>query len=460
LFPQRGVLVLRSGTWSGHLAAVDLRTGQVLWRDDVPGLAPPMRPVGGYLLVPDMVGARLIDVTTGHTVWTAQLPVNLNGMMKTVLLLPGNRLLYHSRKRLELFELPPVPADDAREVAPVAGNPEARSLWRVQLKDAMQSLRVVSPSRILLSSGTGTYEMVDAAAGRHMWKKDLSPGLVSGAPGLMPAPSGRHGVVYLGYELHVVDLETGRQVEGYDLPTEEPSSGKGYIEWLNDDEVIVISIDGQALRFNVPEHRAVWARSLPAPINLELTARQRGLGAAAFVAVVAMMAATVALAAATPAVYAPVVVPVSTAAEPLAYGVMVVGAAAVVAAASSGAMPPGSGTPGRQDGDVPAAGSPLARARRDEIVRRYGDLVARERIVLTGGEDRYAVVALHKEDGEFVTLASYTAPRVHQIAPEVPFGVMVSLEENLRVLKILSMPGAGAAAVDPSLLAGAVNSTR
>jgi hypothetical protein len=230
---------------------------------------------------------------------------------------------------------------------------------------------------------------------------------------------------------------------------------------LNDDELLVISTDGQALRFNVTEHRAVWARSLPAPIDLELTARQRGLGAVAFVTVIAMMAATVALAAATPALYAPVAVPASTAAEPLVYGAVVVaGAAAVVAAAPGGAMPPGSGTPGRQDGDVPAAGSTLARARRDEIVRRYVDLVARERIVLTGGANTYAVVALRHDDGELITLASYTAPRVHQIAPEVPFGVMVSLEENRKILKILSMPGAGAAAVDPSLLAGAANDAR
>jgi outer membrane protein assembly factor BamB len=460
VFPHSGVVVLRSGMWSGHLTAVDLRSGRVLWREDVQGMAPPIRPVGDYLLAPDMVGAHLIDVKTGHAVWTVQLPVNLNGWMKTVLLLPGNRLLYHSRKHLEMFEVPPVQAGDSPEAAPVAGNLEARSLWAVRLKDVMTSLRLASPSRILLSSGTGTYEMVDADAGRHMWKKDLVAGQAINAPGLTPAPKGSYGVVYLGYALHVIDLETGRQTAAYDLPTQDTSSGKGHVEWLTDDELLVISTDGQALRFNVPEHRAVWARRMPEPINLELTARQRGLGTVVFVAAVAMVAATVALAAATPAMYAPVVAPAATAAEPLAAGVMLVGAAAVAGTAAGAAMPPVSGTPRRQISEDPAAGSPLARARRDEIVRRYGDLVGKERILLTGGNDTYSVVALHEDDGEFVTLASYEAPRVHLISPEVPFGVMVSLEENRRVLRILSMPAAGAAAVDPSLLVGPADEKR
>jgi len=118
----------------------------------------------------------------------------------------------------------------------------------------------------------------------------------------------------------------------------------------------------------------------------------------------------------------------------------------------SGTMPREKGKSNRQGDEIEAAGSPLARARREEIVRRYVALVARDHIVLTGGQDKYAVVALHYDDGELVTLASYVAPRVHQISPEVPFGVMVSLEENRKILRVLSMPGAGAAAVDPSLL--------
>ena len=145
VFEHGGKTVLAAETGCGHLACLDVATGDTLWRYRIGS------------------GANSSPVLAGDAIVTVH----------------GNENLDDSTiGRLAAIRLPEPPAADAKLPLELKADSEG---WRAEI-EAFSSSPVVAGNRVYLTDEDGNLHALDVDSGKHLWRHKLAPDQVHASP--------------------------------------------------------------------------------------------------------------------------------------------------------------------------------------------------------------------------------------------------------------------------------------
>ncbi len=435
LFPKDGVLVVRCGRQGDEFAAFEVATGRKLWASHL--RARYARRNGGVL---EVLGedSGLIDPSSGQRRWAFSLP---SAGRHHVLVFPArDRLVVWKENDFKGFAVPApgIPGTDAELPETVA----PRSIWKFEAEDSMPSrclfmgscwAQVVSGDRVLIVSKRHA-EMLDAATGKVVWTRRKN-GVWRAFP---VSPSGKTGVEVGWGELVFVDVANGEETFRLDAPA--PVGGKERnhtAQWLDENELLVVYYDNawrprDMARYDVSGRKILWSHALPKPAKYRLTGKQKGGIARAVIGTLALAAVVVATApAAYPyqPLYFPCCVPLPVS-GPLAANLPRDGSMAdeeqddAVGASAGLGLPEGI----------------LALDRRRERWRRIREADSSELFVVSGEDDAYRVLAVDLASGNERSVSEYLHKKVHSMDYDVASRLVISTEDNKRMLRLLAPP--------------------
>jgi hypothetical protein len=425
LFPKADVLVVRSGRKGDRFAAFEVATGRRLWSSTLRAQYAERK--DGMLEVLG-VDSRLIEPSSGQERWGFGLPSGEHGR---VLVFPTrDRMVLWKGNDFEGFEMP---ARDTRGLDSTSpGTVAPKSLWKFEADDrmparcvAMQNCwaRVISGERVVIVSKRHV-ELLDAVTGRAVWKRRKN-GIWREFP---VSPSGRTGVEFGWGDPVFIDVETGDDAFHLEAPKLIRGKKQNHAaRWLDESELLVVYYDNawrprDLARYDVGGRKLLWSHALPDPAAFRLTAKQKGGIVGGVFAAVAL---GVAFAAAPAAAFPNIVPPILPFPASGRLGMNL---------SESGSMP---------DEAIEASESRLPRGilafdRREERWRRIRETEAHEIFVVSGDDDFYRVSAVDLVSGNERPVLEYRRKKVHFMDFDVASGLIISTEENKRMLRLLA----------------------
>ncbi|HVV58107.1 MAG TPA: PQQ-binding-like beta-propeller repeat protein [Gaiellaceae bacterium] len=193
------------GTWSGRIAALDLKTHRVRWsRADGCKITSSAAIVGGTVYIGDYCGRLLaLDARTGAPRWTGR----VNGRIYGTPAVAAGRVF--------------VPSSTGDSLT--AFSTRGRLLWRRGFGSYVYSSPATDHGRVFVGDYGGGFYALSARSGRTLWEVSAG-GSVSGAAVVVD------GVAYagsLGHEIVGVAAPTGRVLVRFPHGEYVPVSGSG-----------------------------------------------------------------------------------------------------------------------------------------------------------------------------------------------------------------------------------------
>jgi outer membrane protein assembly factor BamB len=241
------------GEFDSHVNAVDLETGELVWRSAVPledVVQTPVAVDGPVAYIGD-VGGRVtaVELASGEVLWIEELGTPISG---AVTLDTGRALVTTLGGREEPSEIVALDAESGDE------------RWRASAEDASNfvSAPVVADGRILTLDVIGGILAFDAEDGGFLWRTEVvNPIAPRGQPFLLqgvgaPAPVSADGQVFavdVTGRVYAFDAETG--APRWDHALNDPSRSSPL---LTDDHVLVSADSGTIYAVDRESGHLVW----------------------------------------------------------------------------------------------------------------------------------------------------------------------------------------------------------
>jgi hypothetical protein len=422
-YPEEHVLILGSEDPPVH-RALDLRTGNMLWSRDL-GEAR-VRTRGRFL---DVLAAKssLIDVRTGQAILTYTLPVQ--GPEEIITLATPDRILLRDGKLLRGYKLPPLPAGPETVESALQAS-AAQQIWEHRapkkrfwmVGDLPLGLRPATiPGDLLELWVPGRAQVLDGLTGKLLWE-GKPPGL---APSSLPTAKAFARVSKEG--IAFASASEG----GLEFSVELQPCAKGWmrpLRWLGEDDLLVgcftmknrsdtglvltlrsdlvVSYSGRAEK---------WRQATPPAAEFRLTSSEKAAKASffsktlfkGFLAVV----------------------------NPIAYVGAQLGEATVATLRSRGAVFRGV----EVAASIPEDSSSLAGRRYLNQKERLAILESGRAFYVAGKRDSYEIIEQNLDTGALRILSTYRREKVNEIGFAAPYPIALSLEDNGKSLRVLSV---------------------
>ncbi len=424
-FADQGLAVLQTWKDGWTAVAVDLASVRVLWQKEKARL---IWSTGGSLgLFTDAV--LTVDPRSGKVLGRAPLELGKKEHLYSFLVGDGVLLVRKGRKFRGLGY--PVDMGPATPGQPAAFS--LKELWRFRaaapmlegcFKNGFCRLIRPGPGRLLVRSGH--YELLDVRTGKVLW--DRKRGMLR-TTDIAYSPEGRLAAVAAPKGLEVIDLVKGRVI--HEIPYPENLSGlkmSKQAHFIDDEIAMTVFPDKKGeprglTAFSCERGKALWAVELPRAARYNLTSKEQSrlFGRIAFSLIATAVSASNAMSYGGSS-YALVFVPDIDVRQ----------------------------LPGRVDARSRAGdGSSLLERAFPRALERYARLAPRllqrrqsARYYVTGPKGEYEILRIDLRTGDLSTAARYAASPVHAIYTDSGFERAISLENDKRRLKLLSVEAA------------------
>jgi len=414
-FPDAGLAVLRSPDDGGRLIAIDLLTGERVWE----------MAKWGRLIWTDALYLRVVventlltlDVHTGDTVRDDDLALPKSKRLHAYS--EEGVFLLWDNKNFTGYSIPPTP--------PAAASPP-RELWQFKAGSLMVDACIkvgncrinrVGDDQLYVRSATRN-EIIRLTTGKPI--ADVKKGFWE-AP-VSVSPGGKYIAYAAGERMEILDGDSGDVVH----EIKYPKGGEGmktlrYMSWPTDDLVMTVFPDKKGnprkmTGFSCSAGSLAWTTVLPEVADYLLTSEQK----AKLVGRIMTSLIMTAVSAANPVsaggdYYFAVFVPDVNVSESIAAGVT-----------------PSRG--GEAGGEPPFA---AALQRYAECERRIAATSETTRYSIAGPRRRYDILRIDLVSGKVDPVRRYAEDKVHAIAPFAAFERAVTLENDHRRMRLLTL---------------------
>jgi hypothetical protein len=414
-FPHSGTAILRHGRKLDEFTAIDFRTGERLWDQEIDSRAvwtdgPRLEIVGGETCT--------IDARSGAKLRSTALPIKKR--TSAVADPETRRFVFAKGDNLVGYSLPPV---DAPANGPLR-------LWEttgVKVNDPCVDMGYCT---VELLGGGRLYQsnwveglLLDSGTGETVWTHKRKR---SAAPGLPVSRAGTYGAYALNKELSVIDIASGKTVRTIPIEEHEGKAVHSEIIWIDDTDGLVVYQDVKkrpksVVRFAATSAEPKWSAELLEPADFKATAAEKGKLIGRIFGAIALSAVSMANPIATSGGYS--------------YHLVFYPSWRV---RTNQRIDPASvaGLEGSVTDDERNA---LQRfRRRAEMVNRTGEA---DLLFVTGKGEEFKFYTLSLGDGSTQTIATHRGPHVHAIEPDVEYCLAVALEDQKRLFKVVELKG-------------------
>jgi len=434
-FAESKTVVLRTipgGTTSGKKAgksasnftAIDLQTGTVLWTRDV--IAQAVWKNGPFL---EIAGTRIVSINAASGVESRVVDIPPHPKSYLMVFPDMERILRWKSKSFSLYEVPTLRAEQLTDQE-LPTTLQAREVWKIETKKKLGEIsnqpglvwgpKYASDELLLIKSGVSA-EVVNFESGDSFWTDKTT------ASELEISPTGAYGAYSRGKKFSVVNMQTGSELVEFKLPDVKwTEAAYPRIIWQGDFEFIVVLSDSKQRprtisRFDLSNRSLLWSVILPEAAKYRMTGSEKGKLFGRIFMSVALTAVSLNN-------------PVGTGGYQTYY--IFVPNLHVKSLPDSDA-----GLEALEDSLQGAVDSGEARALRRYIERSrlISEILGKKGLFVSGKDDQYQIVSFDMHTGDRDVVATYAAPKVHGIEPDIVYGLAIVQEQDRLTVKVIAL---------------------
>lgn len=414
----------RAGKSASNFTAIDLQTGAVLWtRDDI---AQAVWKNGPFL---EIAGTKIVSINAASGTESRVIDIPPNPKSYLMVFPDVERILRWKSKSFSLFEIPTLRADQLTDQE-LPTTMQAREVWNIETDKKLGEMTnqpglVWGPKyasdELLLIKSKLTAEVVKFDSGDSIWTGKTT------ASELEISPNGTYAAYSKGKKFYVVNMQTGSELVEFKLPNVKwTEAAFPRVIWQGDYEFIVVLSDSKQRprtisRFDLSNRSLLWSVTLPEAAKYRMTGGEKGKLFGRIFLSVALTAVSLN--------------------NPVASGGYQTYYVFVPNLHVKSLPDSDAGLEALEDSLQGAVDSGEARALRRYIERSrlISEILGKKGLFVTGKGDQYQIVSFDMDTGDRDVVATYAAPKVHGIEPDIVYGLAIAQEENRLKVNVIAL---------------------
>ncbi len=407
-----------------QFTAVDLDTGRILWEREYIARAVWVNDTFLEIVGPLTVS---INAKTGEESRIVTHPTHKKhlGMVFS----RDEKVLVWKDKKFILYGIPTL-NDEQLLGQKLPITIEAQELWNIKTDKKLGEVsnepgaswgpKYVTNELLMIKSKSNV-EVIEFDSGVSIWTRKTANSE------LEISPTGAYGAYAKSKRLYVLDMETGEELVNFKFPDVKASrTAFPKIMWQGDYEFVLVFSDSKKrprsiTRFDALNQSVMWTAELPEPADYKMTGKEKWKLTGNIFLSVALTAASMGN-------------PVNAGYYNYYYIFIPNLDVKVLPDAGAGLEALEDSLQAMED-----SGETRALRRYIERARLISGILGKEGLFVTGDDEYFEIVHFDMETGIMLTVANYSAEKVHAIEPDVVYGLAIVQEDNRRTINVVSI---------------------